>query len=521
MSSNKGVKLYKHFEYLKSEKSWKVIRDLVEGDHGTLVSNYLWYHTSEKTSEFTDERDINNAKNDRNLRETRTQYENHLQHIQERFVDLLMKGGLDFTSLSDQLTEEELNNIDGNQHSIDLFAQHLCENLITEGVAYVLTDTQANQAVRSRKDEIDLKARPYLIRLDPMGLVDWDEAKDGSYKTARYEYFEQIPRESLLDEPKIGVFTNIFELRKNGNGNPYYYIRKLQAHDKDGKPLINVDLYVDTDINWIEVDKMQVDELPFIPLSTNKIQKSWLKRIVPYALKIFNKESELDNILHNQCYDKLFIFADLSREQNEDGSEMSESKKTRIINVNTITVINDPDGSIVKIEPTNPEALERSIVSDTINMFRNAFNLMRAGKIDSGVAESAESRQEAKEELLTKLENKRQELLDILNDAFKNYLIFKNKKLTKDQIKVDLKFKKPLKEADLTTLTELVAVSLSRLSKYPLMVKEIDKKVVDLLLLPNSDQIKDEIDKAVFDNETLANNNFVNRLNTLANVQPR
>lgn len=505
MSHNTSTnRFHRHADYFHQQEHWIQIRDLLEGQHKCLIKpEYLWVHSMEDTSIPCDADFKTHAKRDRARREIRTQYTNFMRMARERWVSLIMKGGL---LVSDEIEamfgEEEIANVDGTKKSLEEFTTDTARHLVSYGVAYVFTDAETRE-FRSRGEEIAEGARPYWQLIHPLQFKDWQIGTDGEYEAFRFEYLLQRKRESMEDEPVLGEYTTIGFLREDG-----YNLEVWASKDKEGS-LINhhpqcAEEVVNLHAEWEKETDILIDELSMLPLATNRIQESCLEPGIAIALKIHNKQSELDNILHNQCYDRLFIFSDVENTVlEEDGQAQDEQQKQVRMGLNSLVVL-PKDSEAVKIEPTNPEALMKSLESDIHDFFRVIFNQPRTASSDSKQVESDRTQKEVKEALVTRIERIREKLLGIMNQAIEHYAAFKNN--GEDTFESDLQFTQGVTEADIEEMLTNVNKAMALLQPYETVKKELAKKVVATLNLPEEEDLFDEIDETELPSEDPAEN---------------
>lgn len=494
--SQSGTRFYLHADYVARRDEWRTMFDLLEGDHECLTHpDYLWLHSMEDPARQCDERDKRNAVLDRRTRETRTRYTNFMEMARERWISLVMKGGLLISEEIEALLEDEIANVDGQGTSLEEFTEEACRHLISFGVPYVFTDAETRE-FRSRREERESGARPYLQLIHPLDLKDWQIGTDGQYQAFRYEYRLQQERESLEEEPILAHYTTIGSLvtRDPESGQLTYRIQTWVSVDNDSH-LVNHHPDCTKDqrrihADWQPVNELIVDQLDMLPLATSRIDDSVLKSGIPIALRIYNKESELDNILHGQCYDRIFLFSDIENTAlDETGQQFSDEAKEIKISTNSLVVL-PREGSVEKIDPTNPEALEHSIMRDIDNFFRVVFNQTRTPGSDSRAVESDRTLKEQKESLLTRIERTREKLIGVMNQALKHYAAFKGV----PEFEGELAFAQAVTEADITEMLTAVNRSFNLINPYPGIVKEITKKVVAQFNLPNESDLFKEID---------------------------
>lgn len=506
------VDFYEHIEYSRNKREWQLMDDLMQGVHACLTAkNYLWPHYFEQEERQSDKRDKDIAVEDRRLRERRTQYVNYIKMVRERLVSLIMKGGINLSSI-EELYEGAENDVDGQGHSLERYFSILTEDCVSFGVVYSFTNAKT-QDVRSLAEERESGARPFYQRLHPLVVKDWQNAPDGSYEMFRFEYQAMQPRKSLTEMPIVWRFTDVVSFepapippeleQKFQSGSildselppPVYTIRTYISTDEDGNyvnyhPECASDKAKSHD-GWEFASEVSTPLIETMPLATSGLQEAWLRDVSPLALKIFNKQSDLDNIIYNQGYDKTFVFSDIDTAVDHTGKEIDEKTKTIKISHNSVTLL-PQDSKVDKLLPTFPEALFKAVEDDIADLFRIAFNMPRVINTGSRVGESAESRREMKEDLTTRLEEKRREMLVIFQQAISDWAMFKGVELAPEDVEID--FLAPLDERDIQELAMFVRQIGDRLRRYPAWEKSIDRKIAQRMNLPEEVDILKEID---------------------------
>ncbi len=484
-------KFYSHADYITHKDLWETIEDLLKGEHACLTSpKYLWVHPIEDAARQCDAVDRKNAELDRALREQRTQYVNYIKMVSQRFVSLIMKGGLAVDEKTASMLGDLQENMDGQGNSLEEMAKKLSEHLVQFGTFYLLTDTQTVFA-RNLQEQQDMEVRPYWILLHPLSVKDWQIGADGSYEAIRYEYMLMKPRPSLDSEPFLAYYTTVAAKMSTDS----VYTIKTYVHTDDKYVPINYHPECATSLTginttWTLVDTAEVPELDGVPLACPRLEEGCLEPVVPIALKIFNKQSELDNILHNQGYERVFIFSDtLGPAMGADGKPIDDSAKEVKISTNSLVVIPDPNGKVEKLDPTDPQGLTGSLQQDIMDMFRIAFNISRIVKESSEVAEGADTKREVKEELMTRIEGIRNKVIQGVNKGLNDFALYQNS--TYDG---EVSFAQELTELDLNDLLNFARSLADRLSQYPTVRKELDKKMVGMLHLPKEDELFKEIE---------------------------
>jgi len=225
------INFYEHQKYAHMYQDWKKYYDLINADDNTIKSTkYLWLHTIEDCDRCQDDQQRKLASQDRALREQRTQYYNWLQMVVNRFVSLLMKGGLNVVQAK-EIFGDNFNNVDGEKTGFEDFVRQLVEDIIVYGVGYVQTDTATIQA-RNILDEQESGSRPYWIKITPLDLKDWEIGANGDYEKFRYEYELVKKRENLYDEPEVVKYCTVCCMVNNEDGNQVYRIETFISSAK-------------------------------------------------------------------------------------------------------------------------------------------------------------------------------------------------------------------------------------------------------------------------------------------------
>jgi len=511
-----SVELYYHYEFLQKQKEWCQIEDMLDGSHHLMSHpKYLWLHASEN-KERCDERDQLQAKHRRASRKQRTQYVNYLKMIRNRLVSLITKGGFNIPESIEKIFEGVRDDVDGNQRGLECFFRMLIEDNISFGVAYCETNTRTLD-IRSRQDELLQNSRPYFQRISPKDLKDWQLSPDGKFSSFRKEYKLVIPRASLKAEPQLYHFSDVFsvediilgEIPEPGEARDALTTKRVVtvetfiSVDEDGNR-INHHPFVTQNKNrdrtrdqirnhhhWVLFDSHTLEQIEELPLSTTRLQESWLADSLAPALKIYNKQSDLDNILHSQCYDRIFIATNLSNAITADGNPVSDEAKKRRLSHDTAVVL-PIESTVHKLDPTNPEALIKSIEHDFVDLLRVAFNQPRQINNDSRQVEGQDTRKEQKEDLYTRIGEKRVELLDMLNNAVLQFARFKDTGVTELEDKIS--FLEDVSEDDLKEFLTNIRMVDDRISRYPKLDKAIDMKLAQKLDLGDEEEIKEEIE---------------------------
>ena len=73
-----------------------------------------------------------------------------------------------------------IDNVDGAGTSIDQFASDLLRDLVNYGKSHFLVDMPDMRGVTNRREELELGARPYFVRIKPSSLIGWRVERFGT-----------------------------------------------------------------------------------------------------------------------------------------------------------------------------------------------------------------------------------------------------------------------------------------------------------------------------------------------------
>jgi hypothetical protein len=404
--------------------------------------------------------------------------------VRDRFKALVLKGGFNLSKEVEDLLGDFEKNVDGNDNSLYQFFENVVEDILSYGTAYVYTDTRTIYS-QDNKAELD---RPFWIRIHPLDLLDWQIGNNGKFEAFRFEYRLLKPRTSLEEEPVLTHQTTVGSFMEGK------YTVKTYASVDINANLVNYSTQCadkKEHVDWMLVNEPELSSnITELPLAVSRISEPALKQVLPISLKIYNKQSELDNILHDQCYDKLFIFAEMQNNVT-DGEPLGEDAKTVKISTNSIIVIPPGEGAHTeKLTPTHPLALMESLNNNLQDLFLIAFKMARVTRADSDIAEAADTKREAKEDLFTEVESWRKKLLDVVNSAVKHYAMFKGV----SDFEGEVGYNEELTEEDFADLNKTLVMHKDRFAQFPEWEKALNKKFAKGHRLPNETEILQEIE---------------------------
>ena len=408
----------------------------------------------------------------------------------DRLASLIMKGGFKKGDVDDLFGKEGMKNVDGSETSFDHFAYDLVCDRIVFGAANIFTDSRTIEA-ETRAAEMKENSRPYWKQIRPLDLPDWQVGPEGGYEAFRYEYKQLQPRKSLREEPQLFHFTTLAQMQEigvmnengeeTGESNVTYVIQTYVSVDEELER-INYHPECSEKANeheaWIpHGEPIIIDELDHVPIASTRIKESWIKRAVPVALKIYNKQSGHDNIEHSGSYDKISIAGDIDTFVGQDGSPLDDNAKRIVWTADNIIFL--PQDSIVnKLEPTDLTGFRESIAQDIVDLFRVLFNMMRTMPTDSRASESAETKEEVKEDLITRLESLRKEIVDVLNVGIRDWYLFTNKNGNPEDAP-QIAFAEPLTKTDIDEIVKFVNMIQDRIVRSDRWYQETNKLLLE------------------------------------------
>ena len=493
------ISFYEHFDYCCSKEQWKIIDDLIKANRSAITSpDYLWLHHFEQTERMTDQTDINIATQDRTLRVQRTRYENHLKMARDRIVSLLLKGGFNTSQVDKYFQNGLKDNVDGQSNSLEAYLQILTERIVESGIVYNLTNTRHTENIKTLLEQQENNVRPYFVAIHALDMKDWELGVDDKFDMARFEYMLTLPRASLSDAPILAKYTEILKKSKAAPDSNAPSEVTFQVYESIDRNSSTVNYHPSCEkktqhYSWSLKKQGTISGIDRVPIITNGIRESLLADAKEIALKIFNKQSDKDNILYSNGYDKLFIIADLENVVDSKGNSVDENKKKKKIAHNSITLL--PEKSVpMKLSPTDLSDFRDDINEDIINFYKIAFKLTRITSSNSKETESADNIKEQKEALLTLLQKKRAEILSMFNSMIQDWIMFQNPKSKKDT-NAQITFNTSLEQLDIEKLIMYVRAISDRIARYPTWEKATDKILLhNMKEIPNIEEIETEME---------------------------
>lgn len=474
--------LFEHPEYTDNYMSWMMYHDLYQGEHSTITMPiYLWKHVLE-------DNDTQAAAKIRSLRQLRTRYLNTIEPVLSRYISIFFKEKLILSdTISELLTEKT--DITGQGHSVHaFFADKVLLTYLLYGRVFIIADNYNVQPINAAQDALVF---PTLECLSPLDVPDWeieteDPTRKGKLRFIRYEYKIVEPRTDSTSKPVESRYSK--EL-KYVNG--IYSVRVWKEAQKKQTDVKT------NDTQWDLVSEQEFSGFSDLPVRFI-FSDSWIKDVAQETLRLYNFMSSRDNILYHQAYQRTFFIGNLNSQQEKAVAEY------------TAAVL--PENTVVQtIEPANPVALDQAIERSINAIFRIAFNQHRTIAADSKVAESSDTQQESKEQLVTLVLSEIDRFEKLINDSVSDLLFFK----TKETIDPNIKMSRDLKADDIDKQIQIFAALRDEIVSVPEWRAEVLKKFVQAQDLQNAAPIIKSIENAPVATQTnlQIRNSIFSRLN--------
>ncbi|MCA9813210.1 MAG: hypothetical protein KC483_10185 [Nitrosarchaeum sp.] len=397
-----STQLFLNPHFVENRAEWEMYRDVYEGDYKTLRSEiYLPKFVVESTVE---------GKKAYQQRLARTFYTNLIEGIVDIWVNWVFKETIDHSDVKGSIfTDAELENIDGDQTSLEDFAKDFFRTMVVYGRAFIHVNQSDRPAV-SKLD--DLIKRPYASIINPLEIPDWiyvDEQNNlqGGLKAIDYHYLIVKQRESTEEEPRVVALRRRFFVSESKVTTILY-----QAHESSNKKDFAYSNLLSLEkSNWDQIGsevELEIDELPFVYGG----DESWIKSISGEALRRHQLVSSVENILHFQGYKHTMIAGDLN--PNVSGIQAE----------NTIMWLK-AGSTVTELSDTNPLGLLTRIDSTTDLIFKMGLNQVRQIPGTSKVAQSEGAAREEKEPQVAAAKAAISEIETVLNGMVRLWAKFK------------------------------------------------------------------------------------------------
>lgn len=469
--------LFEHPEFYAKKNKWVKWRDLYQNDHSVMTgsSEYFWPHAME----------LKESPESRNLlasRKKRTRCLNLTEILVSLWCGYFFKEDPELDEEAKALLEMDNaeDNIDGYGTSFcGLIRERVAPNYLLYGKPILLVDSFQYQP-QTGAEEQQMGMRPFITCIDPLDATDWehetsDPARMGRLNSFRYEFLQQVPRASLLDQPRTLMCTYVMQRETAGA----YSVKKFYAElDRQGNILEQFRDKQTMQIQWRPNGEAMVN-LPELPVSLIS-RESWVKDAAEEALRHFNLRSNLDNVNYFQGYDTKFIT----------GINPSDAPQYQAMTEYSAVFL--PEGATpIKLPANDPVALERAVADALMTTFKVGLNQLRAIPLDSKAVQGADTQAEDKDYQHALVESSIEDLENICNQALQHYAAFKGIK----NFTGEICFNKEISEQDTDKFISVWTATRDSLLKVDGLEKSVIKKLISKLELDDADELIDAVDR--------------------------
>lgn len=465
---SKGVTLYKSERWLAMQPDWTRWLQMYNGRHEVMTNDHYL------PKAYVEEKGEAYSLHLRKSRQARTRYLKLPEIIVSLLTSLFFRKPPTLDQKAKKLFEQHgaEQNIDGKGTSLYSFIKdQALRNLLLFGKPIILVDAFGTE-VRSRKEELALGLRPYMQILDPLTVVDWstewkDTARIGKLNWLRYECMVEQPRSRATEKPKSLRISR--ELYRDGAYKIQVYRREdnsptSSAPDEEG---------------WIPDPAPIETDIPEIPVSLID-SETWIDGVCEETFRHHNLRSQRDNIMHQQCYQKIFAV----------GVNPTDQKQVQALSEYVISII--PAGGDVKFaDPVDTAPWDRAIADSLSCVFKVGLNMLRSLPADSRESQSADAQDNEREWSKSLVESTLEEVEVLINDAAKNYALFAGEKNYNGKIELE----KEISEENFDQWLAIYQAFEDKFSQVEVIEKEAVKKAMAKLRLPKD--IMEEAMKAI------------------------
>lgn len=356
------IKLYNAPEYDAAYPEYKKNSELFEGDHSVMTSaKYLPLHSLEEDIS------VDGANKARKTREALSRYTNFPKRAFRRYKSIIFQIDPVFDEEAQAFLEEHglYDNIDGKGTNIISFIKNeLFKNKFIYGDSFLLTTSQNDS--------------PIWDSLTALNVKDYS-VTNGKLSLFRYEYPVIEPRTSSTEKPKEMIYSDEFILEGETVKLNRYKKEKKQGQITGQNNAWEKDISDQVITGFTEIPIAFSFGDSFITDASNDI------------LEYHNIKSSLMNQLYHQAFDRTIIAGNVDKDQIFAFSAYS------------VTIIRSTDGNqptITNIPAADTTALRTQLAESGQNVLKSFYHYTRSIANDSGVGESAESQEAAKEDLL-------------------------------------------------------------------------------------------------------------------------
>lgn len=447
MSATNKVKLYNHPDYDSLSPLWVTYRDAYEGDPRVMVSSkYLIKHDLERKKQGMP---LFRA------RQERTAYTNYVEPIVGIWKNIMLSKQPKTETVENVLPDEEMANVDGKGTSLNLLISDVVETILTYGWVYIFVDApKAGESLR-----------PYFELADPLSVVNWQREFEDPQRLGKFNFItrQYCAVRSSNSESKPAVV----------------HYRETWARDVQGK--VSKQIYTANSESSTEWEKSGAPiEYPFlqeIPVAAVQDADSWIKDLVPNALKYHNLVSGYENILHFQAYRQTWISSNMPTSDRKAVSEY---------------VINflPTDATVNVINSENPIALAEHIKATELNLYKIGLNILRQVSNDSSAVQSVDTLREERKNVIDLIRAELGKVESIINQAVSAYAAFKSDPAYVSTVELD-------KQIDLSAFDILLPMFerlRDEVKRFPTWEKQMLKRFAEEMQPGELEIIKGEIE---------------------------
>lgn len=466
--------LYIHPDYNSRRDEWVFNHDMFEGKHSVLTSaDYLHYHLVESNQKDS------TAKTIRGLREQRTRYLKFAEILNSLWCSFFFRKPMKFDPAAQKLLTRTGGdvNIDGKGKGFETFFKNVVTpHYLNYGKVLVLCDSFGVKP-KSKKEQEDLKIRPYLECLSPLSVPDWDieyedSSRIGKYNQVRYEY-DLLTKRSLTTEPKQKRITEVLSVE----GGKYTITRYAKSEKPVSKgtqinkeaPILN------GGGDWEAYsDVVEIAELNEIPIAVID-DRSWLNDANQESIRYHNLRSNRDNILHQGGYDKIFIIG-VKGDSPEQIKALSEF----------VWPLLPKDASVQSIGATDTSSYDRVLEESMETVFKIGLNQLRSLPASSKESMSFDAMMQEKDNMLAEVDAGIADIERVANESLQHFALMAGEKNFTGRVEM-------YRDSSPMAWDQFIQIfqgALDVFRKYPEIEKLANKRLVSFMGFSEDDQNK-------------------------------
>ena len=473
-----STKLYFAPDFHRQRPKFELYRDLYEGDQDKMKSpDFLWYHELEKKAQGAIIRQV---------REQRSSYVNHIETIVSQWTSLVMSSDPNVPDDVAELLGGSVYDIDGAGTSLFSFIRdQVIRNYLLYGRPAIYVGAYGVKP-ENLKQEIERQDfRPFWECIHPLNFVDYQQEKADPQRLndlnfARTEFIEEVPRLSGEEQPMIRTISKEYRMTPEG-----LLVRRYQLAGKQEQELFKGRLlqqdkspYLD-ERAWQLEGEILLSDWDEIPIAVELHGESWLKDIAPHALKYYNTESVLDNVILYQAYQRVyFATSDMSGDAIKQAAEFTHS----IL----------PEGTTIQtVEPVSTASIESRMSGLLETIYRIAMNQVRIMPSDSKAVQSEMTMREEKESVRALVKSEMETVENLVNKSIYLYAKYLGKE---NQEYGRVEFSNQVGSADIDTFIKLAMAFKEETARLPSLKKAQLIKLVHELDLSDKEALIAEIE---------------------------